>query len=241
MSGFDCDTAVHRRAGAASTYDAELGAGWLDGFGICGGMLVATLGRALGAELDGSDPFAISAQFLSPARPGPATVHTEALRRGHGLSTGSASLVQRDPDGTPVERVRALAAYGDLDSLDDLDKRTLTACPDLLPPEHCRGTAPTYGRLDLRLDPRPCDGRVKGWLRLSDGQPPDALTLLLAADSLPSRDGAVVELTSYVHARPAPGWLRLSRVSSGASSDAEVWDSRDRLVAESRRLISSAG
>src|SRR5690242_578521 len=178
MSGFDRDTAVRRRA--ASTYDVDLGAGWQGADGICGGMLVATLGRALGREFDGSDPFAISAQSPPPAGPGPATVHVEVLRRSRGLCTGSASLVQHD-----VERVRALAAFGDLDSLDTLDNRAGTDCPDLLPPDSCPGAMPAYGRLDLRLDPRPCDGRVRAWLRLSDGRPPDPLTLLLAADSLP--------------------------------------------------------
>ena len=83
------------------------------------------------------------------------------------------------------------------------------------------------------------DGKVQGWLRLTDGRPPDPLTLLLAADSLPSRDGTVADLTAYVHARPAPGWLRLSRVTTGEGSDAEVWDSRGRLVAQSRRLVST--
>ena len=232
MSGFDRDTAVRRRA--ESTYDVDLGAGWQGAKGICNGMLVATLGRALGREFDGRDPFAISAQFPAPAGPGPATIHVAVLRRGRGLCTGSASLVQHD-----VERVRALAAFGDLDSLDGLDKRTSGDCPDLLPPESCPGAIPAYGRLDLRLDPRPCDGKVQGWLRLTDGRPPDPLTLLLAADSLPSRDGTVADLTAYVHARPAPGWLRLSRVTTGEGSDAEVWDSRGRLVAQSRRLVST--
>jgi hypothetical protein len=232
MNGFDRDTAVRRRA--ASTYDVDLGAGWQSADGICGGMLVATLGRALGREFDGSDPFAISAQFPAPAGPGPATVHVEVLRRSRGLCTGSASLVQHD-----VERVRALAAFGDLDSLDNLDNRAGADCPDLLPPDSCPGATPAYGRLDLRLDPRPCDGRVRGWLRLSDGRPPDPLTLLLAADSLPTKQGTVTDLTAYVHARPAPGWLRLSRVTTPDSSDAEVWDSKDRLVAQARRLVST--
>jgi hypothetical protein len=50
-----------------------------------------------------------------------------------------------------------------------------------------------------------------------------------------------LELTAHVRAKPAPGWLRV-RVSTRnfagglLEEDAEVWDSRGRLVAQSRQL-----
>jgi hypothetical protein len=73
--------------------------------------------------------------------------------------------------------------------------------------------------------------------------------LLLAVDTLPpvtfdlgmSGWAPTLELTAHVRARPAPGWLRI-RVSTRnfagglLEEDAEVWDSRDRLVAQSRQL-----
>ena len=50
-----------------------------------------------------------------------------------------------------------------------------------------------------------------------------------------------LELSAHVRARPTPGWLRV-RVSTRnlagglLEEDAEVWDSSDRLVAQSRQL-----
>jgi hypothetical protein len=84
---------------------------------------------------------------------------------------------------------------------------------------------------------------------MADGREPDPLMLLLAVDTLPpvSFDlglpgwAPTLELTAHVRARPAPGWLRV-RVSTRnlagglLEEDAEVWDSRDRLVAQSRQL-----
>ena len=45
----------------------------------------------------------------------------------------------------------------------------------------------------------------------------------------------------HVRARPAPGWLRIAastrNVAGGfLEEDAEVWDSADRLVVQSRQL-----
>lgn len=84
---------------------------------------------------------------------------------------------------------------------------------------------------------------------MADGREPDPLMLLLAVDTLPpvSFDlglpgwAPTLELTAHVRARPAPGWLRVrtsTRNLAGGllEEDAEVWDSRDRLVAQSRQL-----
>ena len=73
--------------------------------------------------------------------------------------------------------------------------------------------------------------------------------LLLAVDALPpvafelGRPGwsPTFELTAHVRRHPAPGWLRVrvsSRTLGGGllEEDAEVWDSADRLVAQSRQL-----
>jgi hypothetical protein len=113
-------------------------------------------------------------------------------------------------------------------------------------------------RLDLRLDPacvgwaagEPSGrGVLQGWFRMADGREPDPVSLLLAADAFPpvSFDLGIVgwaptlELTVHVRARPAPGWLRIRvstvNVAGGLlEEDCEVWDSTDRLVAQSRQL-----
>jgi acyl-coenzyme A thioesterase PaaI-like protein len=113
-------------------------------------------------------------------------------------------------------------------------------------------------RLDLRLDPacvgwavgKPSGrGRIQGWLRMADGREPDPLLLLLAVDALPPVTfdlgmfgwTPTLELTVHVRAAPAPGWLRVVHATRNVAGglleeDAEVWDSADRLVAQSRQL-----
>jgi len=125
------------------------------------------------------------------------------------------------------------------------------------PPTFLRHAA-MLDRLDLRLDPatagwatgRPSGlGQIRGWLRLADGREPDPLMLLLAADALPpvafdlglSGWTPTLELTVHVRARPAAGWLRIGLTTRNVAGglleeDAEVWDSRGRLVAQSRQL-----
>ena len=84
--------------GEPGSYGAELGAGWLIGNAVNGGLLMALAGRALSVELAraGShpDPFAVSAYYLSASTPGPATLSTEVLRTGRSVSTGQVSLTQ---------------------------------------------------------------------------------------------------------------------------------------------------
>jgi acyl-CoA thioesterase len=243
-SEFDEGSAVTARAGEPGVYEAALGEGWRIGGGVNGGVLLAIAGRALARELgtaDGDrpahpDPLAISAYYLSPGVPGPATVRTSVVRRGRAVSTGQASLLQDDGAGGEVERVRFLATYGDLESVDG-DLTTSAAPPELPPPDQCVSAAqapPDFlkhasllQRLDMRLDPattgwavgKPSgNGVIRGWLRMADGREPDPLLLLLAVDALPPVAFELglpgwtptLELTAHVRARPAPGWLRVS-------------------------------
>lgn len=243
-SEFDAGSAVSARDGEGGVYDAELGEGWRIGGGVNGGVLLAIAGRALAAEFgtaDGDrpshpDPLAISAYYLTPGVPGPATVRTSVVRRGRAVSTGQVSLLQDDGRGGEVERVRFLATYGDLASVDG-DLTTSAQPPDLPPPDRCVSAAqapPDFlkhasllQRLDMRLDPATTgwamgqpsgNGVIRGWLRMADGREPDPLMLLLAVDALPPVAFELglpgwtptLELTAHVRARPAPGWLRVN-------------------------------
>ncbi|MFQ6144061.1 thioesterase family protein [Streptomyces seoulensis] len=113
-------------------------------------------------------------------------------------------------------------------------------------------------RLMLKLDPATLGwalgapsgkGEMRAWFGLADGRDADPLSLLLAVDALPPTafelglQGWVptVELTVHVRCRPAPGPLRVSITTRNLAGgfleeDAEVWDSADRLVAQSRQL-----
>ncbi|WP_156726225.1 thioesterase family protein [Streptomyces apocyni] len=264
-SEFDRDTAVTLRE--PGVYDAELSAGWTIITAVNGGYLLAMLGRALSEALPHPHPFTISAHYLTASQPGPAVIRTELVRSGRSLSTGQASLFQYDEEGREVERIRAVASYGDLDALPD-DVRTSATPPAIPPVEQCFGPddspAPIPGssaitdRLWLKLDPATLGwalgapsgrGEMRGWFGLADGRDHDPLSLLLAVDALPPTAFEIglkgwvptVELTAHVRCRPAPGPLRIAITTRNLAGgfleeDAEVWDSADRLVAQSRQL-----
>ena len=264
-SEFDRDTAVRPRE--KGVLEALLSPGWAIGHALNGGYLLSVLGRALRTSLPHPDPFAISAHYLTASTAGPAVIRTETVRSGRTVSTAAAALVQRDEEGNEVERVRALATYGDLDALTG-DVRTVAKPPVMPPPEHCFSAtdAPSGSvhvpemshRLDLRLDPETCGwalgepsgrGEIRAWLSLADGREPDPLSLLMAVDALPPTGFDLglkgwlptVELSVHVRARPAPGPLRVALTTRNLATgfleeDGEIWDSADRLVAQSRQL-----
>ncbi|MBC9711518.1 thioesterase family protein [Streptomyces sp. TRM66268-LWL] len=125
-------------------------------------------------------------------------------------------------------------------------------------PTPIKGSTAITDRLWLKLDPATLGwalgapsgkGEMRSWFGLADGRDADPLSLLLAVDALPPTafelgiQGWVptVELTVHVRCRPAPGPLRIAistRNLAGGflEEDAEVWDSADRLVAQSRQL-----
>lgn len=226
---------MSRRAEGA--FDGHLDAAWSIGAGINGGMLLAACANALRhtfAEESHPDPISVSAYYLSAATEGPATFATEVIRRGRSMSTASVRLTQQE-EGRQVERVRALATYGDLTTLPE-DVQTTAVEPDLPDLEKCLGSnlapasfrakAPLLDRFDLRLDPETAGwavgkptrrGMIRGWLRMADGREPDPLSLLLAVDALPPVTfdlglpgwAPTLELTAHIRAVPAPGWLKV--------------------------------
>jgi len=263
-SEFDRATTLTPRA--PGVYDIDLPAGWTIFGVLSGGYLLAVLGRALGETLPHPHPFTISAHYLSASRPGPAVVRTQTVRTGRTLSTGQASLFQHEADGTEAERIRVLASYGDLASLPDDVRTSAKppAFPPLVHcvgPEDAPSSAdqqPIAERVMLKLDPATVGwalgqpsgkGESRAWFGLADGRDADPLSLLLAVDALPPTafdlgiKGWVptVELTAHIRALPAPGPVRVSITTRNLAGgfleeDAEVWDSEDRLVAQSRQL-----
>ncbi|MFC8005038.1 thioesterase family protein [Streptomyces olivaceus] len=125
-------------------------------------------------------------------------------------------------------------------------------------PDPLDGGSAITERLRLRLDPatlgwalgKPSGrGEMRAWFGLADGRDADPFSLLLAVDALPPTAFELglmgwvptVELTVHVRCRPAPGPLRVSITTRNLAGgfleeDAEVWDSADRLVAQSRQL-----
>ncbi len=266
---FELDRGIALTAQGEGSYLADLDPGWVVGGGLNGGYLLAVIGNAMRAELapDGHpDPVSVSAYYLSPTVPGPATVRVRRVRSGGRRSTVRASLVQ-EQGGREVERITVLAIQGDLDAVPAGVDRQM-APPDLPPLEEClptslapedfRKIAPLLERFGTRLDPAYVGwavgepsraGVIQGWFRLADERDLDPVALLLVVDALPPVTfdlglpgwAPTLELTVHVRARPAPGWAIVRHATRNISGgqfeeDCEVWDSTGRLVAQSRQL-----
>lgn len=257
------DTQIAVTPGEDGTYTAELADGWRVGAGLNGGYLLAVVGNAIRAALPAKpDPIALSAYFLSPASPGPATVRIDVRREGGRVATVAADLLQGD-----ATRITVLATYGDLDRGAD-DVRTTAEPFDLPPREQCvpntmapeevRRIAPLMERFEMWFHPdqvgwvtgQPSgQGVLSSWFRLVDGREPDPVELLMVVDAMPPVTfdfglmgwAPTLELTVHVRAKPAPGWLKVRHATRNMAGgmfeeDCEVWDSAGRLVAQSRQL-----
>ncbi|WP_411284655.1 thioesterase family protein [Lapillicoccus sp.] len=260
-----------RTAGAGcASFTGRFTHEWMIGNAVNGGVVMSLATTALQRQLAGSgghqDLLAFSGYFLTPSAPGEVVVETTVLRSGRTLSTGQMSVSQTGPDAQPVERLRALASFGDLDASAEVLR---SAAPPLMaPPEQCLATEqlpPSFlnatsllERLDLRIDPATAGwasgkpsgkGEMRGWLRLRDGRAPDPTVLLFALDALPPVAfdlgilgwAPTLEFTGHVRGRPASGWLQVALTSENLTrglmeEDARIWDSTGRLVAQSRQL-----
>ncbi|HWC22042.1 MAG TPA: thioesterase family protein [Flexivirga sp.] len=251
----------------------ELSDDWAIGEAVNGGLLMSlattATARASAAAGGHGDPLSFSGVFLSPGTAGPVLIEPQILRSGRSMTTAQVTVSQ-DVDGKSVERSRALVTLGDLIRYAEPVLKT-AAAPDIPPPDKCvaASDAPPstltksgfLKRFDARMDPATIgwavgdpsgEGEMRGWLRLADGAPIDAIGLLLVLDAFPpvafdlGSTGWVptVEFTGYVRGVPAPGWLQLrlhtTHVAGGLlNEDCEVWDSTGRLVAHSRQLASA--
>jgi acyl-CoA thioesterase len=266
---FDDEIALEAVEGNAGAYAGRLSDGWRIGNGVNGGVLMSLAAVALQRRLESAgahgDPLAFSGYFLTPSAPGPVEVVTEVVRIGRTMSTGQVSVKQPGRDGRPVERMRALASFGDLDASATVLRST--PAPELPPPEQCLpareapeflAAATLLDRMDLRLDPATVGwvtgspsgkGEIRGWLRLQDGREPDPVLLLFALDALPPVAfdlgilgwAPTLEFTGHIRRRPALDWLRVELTTSNVTAslmeeDAVVWDSEGYVVAQSRQL-----
>jgi hypothetical protein len=260
LSEFDRDIAITAEG------DDLVGAmsdGWRVGGGINGGFQLSFIGNAIRSALpEHPYPVAVSAYYISPAVAGPARAVVRPLRVGGRTATVAAELVQGDDvrltvlatygdlAAFPTDDVRTTAEPVELPPRDQ-------CVPNTMAPEEIKKMAPFTQRFEMLFDPdevgwalgKPSGrGQISAWFRLADREP-DPLSLLMAVDALPPVTfdlgmmgwAPTVELSAHVRAKPAPGWLRLRHrtrnVAGGMfEEDCEVWDSADRLVAQSRQL-----
>ena len=188
-----------------------------------------------------------------PSRP-------QILRAGRSFSTAEVTVSQ---DGKV--RVRHTATFADLDAHSEPVHLEETP-PELPDPESCAPAArggfaekiTLLDRIDLRIDPatvgwalgQPArDGEMRAWIRFADGREPDVASLPFFLDAMPPVTftfGALgwaptIAFSGHIRSRPAPGWLRMRITTRNVigglfEEDAMIWDSRDRVVAQSRQL-----
>ncbi|GLW05035.1 hypothetical protein Misp01_01650 [Microtetraspora sp. NBRC 13810] len=242
-----------------TTYDVCLDDGYGIGGPLNGGYLLAVVLRAVVDASPHAHPVSTSAQFLRAPRPGPAQVRLEQLKAGRTAAMTRATLLQ--DDRAYIEALVTTATLGD--AAPDWSAGPPLAMP---PPERCRplpepkpeSNMTLNAQLEMLFDP-PTIGWLTGeptgrpesraYFRMAEPQDPDPFVLALAVDALPpvvfsagARGWApTVELTWYLRALPAPGWLTLygsgRLISDGwFDEEVEVRDSTGRIVAQSRQI-----
>ena len=243
---------------------AEVGEGWVIGEAVNGGVLMALATRAASeamlAQKSHKDAVAFSTTFLSAAQPGPVVLDAQILRAGRSFSTAEVTVSQDD-----MVRVRHTATFADLDANSE-PVHLEDSPPELPDPEQCAPAARAgfaekirlLDRIDLRIDPatvgwalgQPArDGEMRAWIRFADGREPDVDSLPFFLDAMPPVTftfGALgwaptIAFSGHIRSRPAPGWLRMRITTRNVigglfEEDATIWDSRGRVVAQSRQL-----
>jgi hypothetical protein len=218
---------------------------------VNGGVMVATMLRAV---LDTSPlpyPVATSAHFLRVPLLEPGEVEVTWLKQGRTAATARAALVQ---DAQIVLDVTVTTGSLPVDPRANGELFWTGEPPELPPIEECvnlgpwRGTVGADGvagyaaQVDLRMDPATTGWRrgepsgipeMRGYFGLRDQRDPDAYLLAVAVDALPPVVfglGALgwaptVELTWHMRAVPAPGPLQVvarCRHVSGGWFDGEA-------------------
>jgi Thioesterase-like superfamily len=242
-------------------YAIDIDPAWAVGGIANGGYLLSTVLRAVLADSPHPHPVATSAHYLARPVSGPAEVTVAPLRTGR-VATALQATLRQDSRPRMVALVTAATltpkAKPDWVGVPPAEVAPVEQCvaarADLPDGSHI----PLFKHVDLRLDPATVGWfaghpagvlEMRGHVRLAGGDEPSPLVLPLAVDALPPTVfglgmlgwAPTIELTCHVRALPAPGWLtcqlRGRLVQDGwFDEEAEVYDSRGQLVAQSRQL-----
>ncbi|HEX3793595.1 MAG TPA: thioesterase family protein [Acidimicrobiales bacterium] len=267
-SSFDLATRI-RPGSDPDRFDVDIDPAWTVGDKPNGGYLLALLAQAARHRVNSdkatdSDALASSITYLGAPDLGPAVIETTVLRQGRTAVHVRAVITQND--AALVDAVFVMGTVPEATSPRYNDVPPLEAAP----PEDCVRLKPAMpsgvhvGMLDvtdLRLDlgslPLASSGpeaasreaELRGWTRFDDGRPPDPLSLLYFADAIPPATFPIgssgwvptLQMSVYVRARPAPGWLGVrftAHVVAGGMVDetCTLWDSRGYVVAQATQL-----
>lgn len=249
--------------GPVTTFAGELNEHWTIGPKVHGGAMLALCANAARTALDrpGVEPVAVSANFLAAPAPGPMRLTASMRKRGRRISVVDVELDQGDRTA-----VHAVVTLGEPEHQAPplLSANPVTALMAPEPPAELAAIGPGHpmtGLVNLAAgcEVRPvmstlqrgADGRaplIQLWARPRDAAP-DVLFALLCGDvSAPvsltvGRSGwaPTVQLTAYLRALPADGWLRVlcSCVQIGQDwfdEDHTVVDCTGRIVVQTRQL-----
>jgi Thioesterase-like superfamily len=243
-------------------YDGELNEHWTIGPKVHGGAMLALCANAARTEHGGDvHPIAVSGNFLWAPDPRPMRVVTTVRKRGRRVSLIDVELTQGDRTA-----VRAAVTLGDpehhVPPLLSVNPVVPLMQPE--PPPGLEPIGPGHPMADVVHLAHGCDIRpslttfsprtdggppiIEYWVR-PKGVAPDVLFALLCGDvSAPVTFGVnrmgwapTVQLTAYLRALPADGWLRVlcTTVQIGQDwfdEDHIVVDCEGHIVVQSRQL-----
>ncbi|MDP6894788.1 MAG: thioesterase family protein [Acidimicrobiales bacterium] len=255
MSQFVNETSLKRES--KNSWTGVLNDNWNIGDVPNGGYLLAVVLRAMKEEVGSENLLSANAHYLRPGSANnEARVDLDVLREGNNISTYSGSLTQNGKLSLQV-----LAAFGEVENVDDQIPQIKSEAPVLPPPDACRKRSsesqgiqlPIQQRVDVRIAELETDSEraeLYGWIKFCDSSPVDSLALALFSDAFPpsifSKLGRVgwvptVELTVQVRSTPVEGWIMghffTDDLQNGTMVETgSLWDSEGSLVAQSRQL-----
>jgi hypothetical protein len=250
-------------AGGGS-YEGVLNEHWTIGPKVHGGAMLALCANAARAEFtdgdsadgtNGAEPIAVSGSFLWAPDPGPMQVFTTVRKRGRRVGLVDVELRQGARTalraaitmGAPEHHVPPLLSVNPVVSL---------MTPE--PPPGLEAIGPGHPMADVVHLAHGCDIRpamttfaprtdggppvIEYWVR-PKGVAPDVLFALMCGDvSAPVTWGVdrfgwapTVQLTAYLRARPADGWLRVMCTTTQIGQD---WFDEDHIVVDCEGRIS---
>ena len=246
-----------------SVFDGALNEHWTIGPKVHGGAMLALCANAarivIGGELE---PIAVSGSFLWAPDPGPLQVVTTVRKRGRRVSLVDVELRQGEKTA-----VRTVITMGSPEGHDVAPLLSVNPVVPLMTPDPPPGLEPigaghpmadivhlAHG-CDIRpslttMGPRADGGPpvIEYWVRPREGAP-DVLFALLCGDvSAPVTFGVnrmgwapTVQLTAYLRAVPADGWLRVMCTTTQIGQewfdeDHVVVDCKGRIIVQSRQL-----
>ncbi|MBU6245609.1 MAG: thioesterase family protein [Actinomycetales bacterium] len=244
-----------------AAFDWDVPAGWEQGRGAWGGLVVGALVRAVDAAQgpQGRPIRTVSAHLVAPALAGPAAVTAALVRRGSSMSTWSAELV--DADAAALAHAMVIAGDPRAPDLDEhLRAHQLAAMPAADPWQQCPviPIQPPLGpAFAAHLQFRPITGlplsqgpaRILGWIGFCDDADWTAARLLGLVDAywpavyatLPAiRPVATVSFSAHLLVDPASldrGEPLLFESQLAAATDGFTTETRRLWAADGRLAV----